>query len=256
LSPILADLKQQQAESEPFKVPNLYFYALADAVELREVSPFLADLKAKQAETEPFRLPKFYFEQLTDTVLAKATSVDQKTIAEKSKGTPEEKSGQAPQYFGLSARLNGFLATIFQPKLALAFASLVLVATAGWYALTHQSATTTVVGTPQTAVIETPKLEQTLPTNGIQVIDNQEFTTLSNIPKTDIQDYINDNLNDFDEALLIEHAPQLADISIEKKATEAIELTHPKSGLTEEELELYLKEHGEEADNDGSDNNL
>ena len=152
-------------------------------------------------------------------------------------------------------RTKGFWAIVFRPKLALAFASCALVAVAGWYAMTRQNAETTVVQLPNVEKI--PTNTQNVPkVDVIQTPVNQPVIALSDIPKTDIQNYINDNLTDFDDAVFIEHAPQLAEVQITKVPAEAQLPTHSKSGLTEAELELYLKENLEEEDSDGSNNKL
>ena len=241
VSPILADLKQQQANNQPFKVPKFYFDTLADAVELRELSPILADFKQQNLGNQPFKVPKFYFDTLADKVLKQVQTTD-------------FKSKEAPQYFGFLARFQGVLTSVFQPKWAMPFASLALVAAAGWYALTRETRTTTVLTNPETAVVQVPNTEQTLQNNELQTIDNQTFIGLDDVPKADIHAYINDNLTDFDEALLIEHAPKLAEVLVKKEEnTEGAKTTHPDSGLTEEELEQYLKENTED-DSDGSNN--
>lgn len=249
-APVLADLKKQQAR-DPFKIPAFYFDTLADAVELRELSPILADLKQKQAETNPFKTPKFYFDSLPDKVLAAVSQ----------HATSEMRHQRTPQYPSLLERAQGFLATIFQPKLALAFASLVLVALVGAYVLMRGNDGKTALPNTESTAMLSPNVENT-PSNlenistadNSQTIDNQYDSALSDIPKTDIQNYINENLSDFDESVFIEHAPQLADIEVKKEAATTLPLMHPKSGLTEEELELYLKENLEEGDTDGSDN--
>ena len=51
LAPFLADVKRQ-ATDDPFKVPQLYFDTLADAVELRKLSPVLASLKAQSLDNQ------------------------------------------------------------------------------------------------------------------------------------------------------------------------------------------------------------
>ena len=251
-SPVLADLKKQQVR-EPFKTPALYFENLADAVELRELSPILADLKQNQAKTNPFKTPKFYFDTLADNVLAAVFTHP----------TSEIRQQRTPQYPSLLERTKGFLATIFAPKLALAFASCALVAVAGWYAWTRQNGATIVLPNSETMVMQSPNAGNTpmnvenVPTmDATQTPVNQPVIALSDIPKADIQNYINDNLTDFDEAVFIEHAPQLAEVETIKVPVEAQPPTHPKSGLTEEELELYLKENLEEGDSDGSNNKL
>ena len=243
LSPILANLKQQSADYQLFKVPELYFNKLADAVELRELSPVLADLKQQNAENQPFKVPKFYFDTLADKVVAKAQ-------------TTELKTKQVPQYFGLFERFKGVFTSVSPPKWAMAFASLAFVAAAGWYALTRETTATVAPSNHQTTSVDLPNAEQPIQNIEPQIVDNQVFAGLNAMEKADIHAYITDNLSDFDEALLIEHAPKLADVLVKKEEnTEGVKTTHPDSGLTEEELEQYLKENAEE-DSDGSNNKL
>lgn len=241
LSPVLATLKQQSVDNQPFKVPSLYFEGLTDAVELRQLSPALADLKQQNVGNQPFKVPKFYFDTLADKVLAQAQTTDSATK-------------QPPQYFGLFERFQGFFTSVSLPKRAMAFASLALVAAAGWYALTRETTAIIAPSNPQTAVVEVPNETQIGQNNTPQIVDNQLFVGLDAIEKADIHAYITDNLSDFDEALLIEHAPKLADALVKKEEnTEGVKTVHPDSGLTEEEIEQYLKENAED-DSDGFNN--
>ncbi len=257
LSPFLADLKQQQVDNQPFKVPELYFDKLTDAVELRELSPVLADLKQQNADNQPFKVPKFYFDTLADKVVAQAQATG---LAKKR--PPPDSLGTSP-YFSFFERFQGLFTSVFQPKWAVAFASLALVASAGWYALTRNTTVTTVLPNPETTLVQVPNAEQTLQNNDAQIVDNQAFVGLDDVPQADIHAYINDNLTDFDEALLIDNAPKLAEVLIKKEENtdlsrdyrEGGKATHPDSGLTEEELEQYLKENTED-NTDGSNNKL
>jgi hypothetical protein len=221
--------------------------------ELNELSPFLADLKKKQAG-DAFKVPKFYFDNLADKIVAQAQTAPilEKTLSNKVK--------QPPQYW---TRFEAFVTTIFSRKWAMAYASGALVAAAGWYALTRQTPIEKGVPTTQTVVTQTP-IEAQMPVSiEPQASVNSTDIALNDVPKAAIQAYINDNLTDFDEALLLEHVPQLAEVSMKDASspeigthTEEDKPKHPESGLTEEELELYLKEHPEDGDLDSSDNNL
>ncbi len=243
LSPVLAALKQQSVDNQPFKVPDLYFEGLVDAVELRQLSPALADLKQQNVGNQPFKVPKFYFDTLADKVVAQVQTTGSATK-------------QAPQYFGLFERFQGFFNNAFQLKWAMGFASLALVVAVSWYALTRETTAAIAPFNPQTAIVEVPSEMPIEQNNALQIIDNQTFVAFGEIEKADINVYINNNLSDFDEALLIEHAPKLADVLIKKEEnTEGGKTVHPDSGLTEEELEQYLKENAED-DSDGSNNKL
>jgi hypothetical protein len=211
--------------------------------ELRELSPFLADLKKREGNDQ-FKAPKFYFDNLADKVLAQANSAE-KTVSVKHKETP--------QYPTLLARLQGLLSVVFPPKLAMAFASLVLVAVVGWWIFTPKMAVTN-VSVPEMTVVQPPNMEQTLPTveptNPAKTpVVASKIVTLKDVPNEEIDAYISDNLADFEGLLSNQNAPKLAD-------TEGGKITHPQSGLTEEELEAYLAENMEDTDLEGSDNNL
>jgi hypothetical protein len=207
--------------------------------ELRELSPLLADMKKGQAG-DPFKTPKFYFDNLADKVLAQANSAE-KTAGVATKGSP--------QYKTFFEHLNSLFASIFQQKLALALASLALIVAASWYALTRK---TPEIGTntPQIAVNKSPYEPIIAPNSEPKTIElTQKKIVLKDVPNEEIDTYINDNLTDLASVLDAENAPKLAD-------TEKSKLTHPQSGLTEEELETYLIDNAEEGDLDGSDNNF
>ena len=211
--------------------------------ELQGLSPFLADLKKQQGD-DPFKTPKFYFDNLADKVLAQANNAE-RTVSVKQKGTP--------QYTTILTRLQGFLSVVSPPKLAMAFASLVLVAVVGWWVFTPKTAVTN-VSVPEMTVVQTPNMEQTLPTiepttpTKTPVVAS-EIVTLKDVPNEEIDAYISDNLADFDRVLYDEKSAKLAD-------TEGVKIKHPQSGLTEEELEAYLAENMEDSDLEASDNNL
>jgi hypothetical protein len=165
--------------------------------ELENLSPLLADIK-KAHPDDAFKTPKFYFDTLADKVLAEAK-------AQTAASTP-------PQYPSLSERLNGWLSTLWQPRLALALGSFGIIAATTFYIFTK----------PQT----------TIPI--IEISEGQPTTD-------DIQTYIHDNIDDFDEETIIEN-------SVPKTADTEGGQQHPKSGLTEEELEHFLSNDLEEED--------
>jgi hypothetical protein len=211
--------------------------------EIRELSPFLADLKKRQGD-DPFKTPKFYFDNLADKVLAQANSAE-KTVSVKKKGTP--------QYSRLLTRLKDFLSVVSPPKLVMAFASLALVAVAGWWIITPKMPVNN-VSVPEMTVVQSPNMEQAVPTAepitpAKTPVVASKIVTLNDVPNEEIDAYISDNLVDFDGLLSNQKASKLAD-------TEGGEITHPQSGLTEEELETYLADTMEDSDLDSSDNNL
>jgi hypothetical protein len=207
--------------------------------ELRDVSPFLADLKKQRAD-DAFQTPKYYFDNLADTVLAQA-KMPQKVAVESAKRTP--------QYKSLFERFEGFFAPILQPKMALAFGSVALVAAAGWYALmpkmsqnqanSGQIATIPTENTPQ----QLPNLDTTTPVLPSKNDPHHPIAkTPIDAPKLENYSHSNDNL-------AVQNPPKAA-------YTEGSSLTHPESGLTAEEIEIYLADTLEEGDLDGSDNNF
>jgi hypothetical protein len=223
--------------------------------ELRELSPLLADLKKREAG-EAFKVPKYYFDNLTDKVLAEAKTTE-KTVFETAK--------QAPQYPTIFTRLQSYLSLVFQPKYAFALASFALVMAAGWYtfkpkAIDNQAvvAQATPNESPQATempLVDAPSMAKINESpKSIAVPDNK--LVLSDVPKAEIESYIKDNLGAFDDNLIGDGASKLADAGIKKENTEGSHPTHPQSGLTEEELELYLNDTFEDILDDGSDNNL
>lgn len=195
--------------------------------EINELSPFLADLK-KQQRQEPFKTPRLYFDTLADKVIDKAKTETTVAIA-----PPQYKAVQTPKN-----RIINWLSTIFEPKMALSVLTLVLVLGAGWY-----------------------------------VIDQQKTGTVENVEsdvvtREDVHNYINEHIDEFkEEEILLAFADtkssKTAENEAEIKIVEPVlptpnvqetplEPIHPKSGLTEEELEEYLKEHLKDDDLDPS----
>jgi hypothetical protein len=207
--------------------------------ELRDVSPFLADLKKQRAD-DAFKTPKYYFDNLADTVLAQA-KMPQKVAVESVKRTP--------QYKSLFERFEGFLASVLQPKTALAFGSLALVAVAGWYALmpkTNQNQT----NSAQIATIPTENTPQPLPNlDTTTPVLPSKNTPHQPMAKTPIDAPKLEKYTQSDDNLAVQNPPKAA-------YTEGSSLTHPESGLTAEEIEIYLADTLEESDLDGSDNNF
>jgi hypothetical protein len=238
--------------------------------ELREHSPLLSDLK-KRKTGEAFKVPKYYFENLTDKILAEAKTME-KTVLGTAKQTPHafRLTSQYPTVF---ARLQSYWGLVFQPKYGFALASLALVMTASWYvfkpkSIDNQAVVVQVTPNESPQATETP-LANMPPTAKINespkstVVPNDKLV-LNDVPKADIESYIKDNLGEFDDNSVAEKTPKLADARIKKENTdlssgthEGFNRTHPQSGLTEEELELYLKDTLEEGIlDDGSDNKL
>jgi hypothetical protein len=214
--------------------------------EINELSPFLADLK-KQQPKEPFRTPRLYFDTLADKVLDKAKNETVVATAPPQYKVPSTR----PMLIG---RISNWLSKAFEPKMALSVFTLALVFSAGWYVINQQN-------------------KKNLDTNEPEVITQE-----------DIHGYINDHIDEFkEEEILLAYAETKPSKTAEIDAAEDVKsetknepeikvvepvlpkekvqeeektLRHPKSGLTEEELEEYLKEHLEDADLDGTSGKL
>jgi hypothetical protein len=160
--------------------------------ELREISPFLAGLEQK----DPFKAPKFYFDNLADKVLEKAQPVLVTT---------------PPQYAthpSLFERLANAISTLIRPRLAIAMATIALVAAVGgWMYLKSNTAS--------------------------------NITINENISHEEIHQYIQENIADFDDYLLLDEGKLAYD-------TEG-GLLH-KSDMSDEEIEQYLEENLNEKD--------
>lgn len=199
--------------------------------EINELSPFLADLK-KQQRQEPFKIPRLYFDTLADKVLDKAKTETKVVVA-----PPQYKTAQTSKN-----SIKSWLSTIFEPKMALSVLTLVLVLGAGWYVINQQKT---------------------------EAVENTESDVVT---REDVHNYINDHLEDFkEEEILLAFADikpnKVAENEAEIKIVEPVLTTpdvpenqaaptHPKSGLTEEELENYLKEHLKDDDLDASQSKL
>ena len=167
--------------------------------ELREISPFLADLKKSKEGEEPFRTPKFYFDTLADKVMEKAIA---KPVI-----TPPQYQAR-PSLFELAQQ---WIASIMQPRYAIGFATVALLAVSGWFFI--------------------QKNQQ----NVDPFASNEE-----------IHQYITDNIDDFDDALLLEQGV-LADSDVlnpEQNSKGNID----KINATDDEIEQYLKDNMDEKD--------
>jgi hypothetical protein len=213
--------------------------------ELRELSPLLAYLK-KEQEGEAFKVPKFYFDNLADKVIAEAYETE-KTRAISKKETP--------QYPTLLGRLQDFVGSLLRPRVALAFGSCLIVALAAWFMLSSKQSPNT-ISEPTVATTNGEQLPNTteLPNS----VKNAE--KLANTPQN--ADNALKNVDKSTKTMPNEGIAmsQNAIKSIDTEGSNALaneaQLTHPQSGLTEEELVLYLEENTDENDTDGSDNNL
>jgi hypothetical protein len=189
--------------------------------ELQQLSPFLADLK-KQQKQEPFKTPRLYFDTLADKVLEKVK---------------EEKNLSViipPQYPSLLSRINSWFSTIIQPRLALATMGLALVVAAGWYVIRQQTSNIPTPNTPSVVETETPKNPAAeTHNNNDNGINNKDITIKQPIIESTNESKTKDKKID-----IVDHQalPKVLE------TTKASGITHPKSGLTEEEIEEYLNE--------------
>ena len=134
--------------------------------ELQDLSPFLAELK-KQQPKEPFKTPRFYFDTLADTVLEKAKS---ETIGVQI--PPQYKTSPS-----VLARINDWLSTLMQPKLALSVLAMALVIVAAWF-MVQKDKPTVGVDMPQVAV-ETPPVGNVNVSPIAKVKENETIAAIS-----------------------------------------------------------------------------
>jgi hypothetical protein len=160
--------------------------------ELKNLSPFLSDLK-KQKKEDGFKTPKYYFDTLADKVIENA----------------QPKTEVTPIYVAqpsLATRVSEWLAGLMQPRLALAYATVLFLAVGGFYFFKS-----------------TQKAES--------------CDELACLPQEEIKTYISDNINEFDEEMLIGNA-QIAE------NTEGPLLKN----LDEKEVEQYLIDNLDDKD--------
>jgi hypothetical protein len=165
--------------------------------ELKNISPFLADLK-KQKKDDGFNTPKYYFDTLADKVIENA----------------QPKTEVTPIYVAqpsLATRMGEWLAGLMQPRMVLAYTTILFLAVGGWYFF---------------------KPSQT------QTLDN--CTELACLPQEEIKTYISDNINEFDEEMLVGNAI----IAENTQNTEGPLL----KDLDEKEVEQYLIDNLDEKD--------
>lgn len=166
--------------------------------ELREISPFLADLKKSKEGEEPFRTPKFYFDTLADKVMEKAIV----------KPVIPPQYSVRPSFIEMAQK---WVASIMQPRYAIGFATVALLAVGGWFFIQKNQ----------------------------QNVDSFASTE-------EIHQYITDNIDDFDEALLLEQGI-LADSDV-LNPEQYLKGDNDKINLSDDEIEQYLKEHLDEKD--------
>ncbi len=163
--------------------------------ELKEISPFLYKMKEKDS---PFKVPDHYFNNFSNQVLEQ--------LKQETAESPQKKD-----IWNLNFIVQAFqdqLALLFQSRLVIGLASVVILAVAAW--ILYPS------GPDQTAV------------------DNLSFASLS---VEEIQNYIDDNLETFDEETFKELAHENSNISL-----------LPAEVVGAEEIDQYLDQMIEEMD--------
>jgi hypothetical protein len=214
--------------------------------ELRELSPLLAYLK-KEQKGDAFKVPKFYFDNLADKVIAQAHEMEKtRVVATK----------ETPQYPTLLGRLQDFMGSLLRPRVALAFGSCLIVASAAWFMLGSKQSPNTVVEPTVATTTTGEQLPNTteLP-NSVKDAESSANTpenaanALKNVEKMP-------NAKPNEGVATSQNSTKSMDTEGVNPLANEAKLTHPQSGLTEEELALYLEENTDENESDGSDNNL
>lgn len=193
--------------------------------ELQELSPFLADLK-KQQKNEPFKTPRLYFDTLADKVIEKTTE-DTKVLT----APPQYKTSPS-----LSEQINGWLSTILKPRLALSVLGLVVLVAVGWYAVRSQK-----MDNPMAAPQELVNTSD--PKNEVKIVESPIVQNTSEEKINTPPNAVNTNSKTVDE--------KKADVAVNENLQLPIQniietkkdgFIHPESGLTEEEIEEFLKD--------------
>ena len=127
-----------------------------------------------------------------------------------------------PQYFTVFSRVNTLFSSFFTPRIRVYMASFAIVTVAVW------------------GIMQREKQPLT---------DN--ITVSTPMATEDIQQYISANLDDFDEAILLDNSTDIADIFETQPMIKS-----PQSGFTEQELEQYINESINNIDLDTLNDNL
>lgn len=169
--------------------------------------PFLKKIKEQQAPLGPsgLQVPRHYFKHLPDEVLRKAKE-------------PVPQAVRQPSWLEQAAQ---FVASLLQPRYALAFASVLALVVAGIWFLNKDIA----------------KAEQPMAAVRLQDISDEELFA-----------YVSENIGDFDHDLVLETAgPELPDLKPTHKAKPSLPKTAaPKPEV--EEMEEYIDEVIDEID--------
>jgi hypothetical protein len=158
--------------------------------ELKNLSPMLSQLKEQD---DPFKVPQGYFKQFQEAMLEQLKE-------------PERNTDKAPTPWSLQNLLDQ-LTWLFQPRMALALSSVLILLIAGWFLFNKNTS-----------------------------VQSQElnFAALS---VEEIQQYIDSNLDDFDEETVKQIAQDDQNIQM-----------IPRNGIETEELNRYLDGMMEELD--------
>lgn len=172
-----------------------------------ENSPFLKKMKERPAEAnDGFQVPQNYFQHLPNEVMRK---VKELVVAPAPQPSWQERIGQ-------------FLQGLLQPKLALALASVIVLAVAGILFLK--------------------------PKNTVEIAPAMAVAKLSEIPDEELFAYVSDNINEFDHKQVLEFSnAELPEVKPKKSKTPKlpkIETLKPET----KEIEAYLDEAIDEID--------
>lgn len=170
--------------------------------ELKALSPFLADLKSKGKKEESFKVPPLYFDTLADKIIEKAKEQEQAAhpLSKQAVYTPPK-----PSFW---EQVNAWIDSVMQPRYAMGFATVLMVVGASWWFFNSKN---------------------TIP---IAVADK----ALTEVSHDEIHQYIHENIDDFDEELILSNQ-DLAD-------TEGSE----EINLSDDDIQQYLEENIDEKD--------
>jgi hypothetical protein len=203
-----------------------------------------------------FNVPKFYFDNLSDKVIAQAKETEK--VGTDLKKAPPQLLRASQGQSTLLERLQDFVGNLLRPQLALAFGTCLIVALGAWFWLTTKNATSAVTEPAVAATTATNGQELPKSTDLSSGVNNAETT--ATIPQnTDITPNSgtkSPNTTPNEVTAIPQNAVKLNDTEGGNNLADGTPITHPQSGLTEEELALYLEENMDENDSDSSDNKL
>lgn len=189
--------------------------------ELTNVSPFLAKLKNEMPKEEPFKTPKSYFDKLTDKIISNAKMMEADSVA---KVVPTKIENKTHWLQRLLDWADNNIGILFQPRYALSMATITILVIIGWK----------------------------LSVSPTEPIAEDGFASTE-----DIQQYIQDNIDDFDVELLQMHG-DLAEVTTEDETNKLKILEDDSNSFdaSDEEIKQYLKDNLDESDLKSLENEL